>query len=156
MGEIPESASELEGGNMVFEVERTMRFIDAFKTAVSLADVPAYIGASKRQVEILYRNGTLKPLVPSTSRGSVRHVVFGRDHLDDLLEGLNRLPELPLPISPEHHPIAYACQHGAGPFGGLFEGILSGESGFWRHPEKVGIRSVYVEGKTSVRKNARA
>ncbi|WP_146200016.1 hypothetical protein [Roseicyclus mahoneyensis] len=132
-----------------------MRLIDAFKTAVSLSDGLAYIDASKRQVEILYRNGILKPLVPSTSRGSVRHEVFGRDHLDDLLERLGRLPKLPLPNPPEHHPIAYACQHGAGPFGELFAGGLSGESGIWRHPEKVGIRCVYVEAKTVVRKNAR-
>lgn len=64
LGEIPAGASEIESGNMVFEAEKTVPLVRAVKTAVSLHDVAEYIGASKRQVESLYRKGTIRPLFP--------------------------------------------------------------------------------------------
>ncbi|MBY6202841.1 TniQ family protein [Maritalea mobilis] len=156
IGEIPEAATELDSGNMVFEVARTVPLIEAFKTAVPLSAVPAYIGASKRQVEILYRAGILKPLVPSKSRGSVRNVVFARTHLDEFLDKLAGFPDLPVLASPDLHPIAYACQHGAGPFEEVFEGILNGRIRCFRHPDKAGIRSIYVDAKAFSRTRATA
>jgi hypothetical protein len=64
LGEIPAGASEIESGNMVFEAEKTVPLVRAVKTAVSLHDVAEYIGASKRQVESLYRKGIIRPLFP--------------------------------------------------------------------------------------------
>ena len=64
LGEIPACASEIESGNMVFEAEKTVPLVRAVKTAVSLHDVAEYIGASKRQVESLYRKGIIRPLFP--------------------------------------------------------------------------------------------
>lgn len=148
LGEIPDNATETESANMVFEVDAIEPLIQSFKTAVPLKEVPEYMAASKAQVEALYRVGILRPLVPKTGRGSVRQVVFARDHLDDLLQRVQRFPLLETAdANAAVHPIAYACQHGAGPFVEVFESILTGTIKCFRHPDKSGIRSLYVDLK---------
>ncbi len=112
---IPEGATEVQAGNMVFEIATTIPLIEAFKTAVPLSDVPSYLGATKGQVEALYRVGILQPSVPRTGRGSVRNVTFTRKHLDDILLRLDDFPECGKPSGGETQPIAFACQRGAGP-----------------------------------------
>lgn len=57
LDQIPQTATNVEIGNMVFEAAKTVPSIEAFKMAVPLRDVPEYLGASKRQVEALYRAG---------------------------------------------------------------------------------------------------
>ena len=74
---------------------------------------PAYLGATKRQVEILYRVGIVQPLIPRAGRGSVRHVVFARSHLDEILNRMTELPALDETAAGVFHPISYACQRGA-------------------------------------------
>ncbi|MCU9847815.1 TniQ family protein [Defluviimonas sp. WL0024] len=151
LGQVPENATELESGNMVFEAATTVPLVKAFNTAVPLHDVPEYLGASKRQVEILYRAGIVKPLVPRAGRGSVRHVVFARNHLDDLLRRLNAIPELDEVSGANLQPIADACQRGAGPFGGVFADALAGRITCRRHPGKSGIGSIYVDLNSIIR-----
>lgn len=124
LGQVPENATEVESGNMVFDAANAVPLIQSFKTAVPLLDVPEYIGASKGQVEILYRAGVIKPLIPRTGRGSVRRVVFARQHLDDFLGKISSLPEFTLENPNKLHPIAYACQRGAGPFEKVFDEIM--------------------------------
>ncbi|MFT5616542.1 MAG: hypothetical protein ACI8Q6_003844 [Granulosicoccus sp.] len=148
LDQIPQTATDIESGNMVFEAAKTLPLIEAFKTAVPLRDVPEYLGASKRQVEALYRAGILKPLVPRTGPGSVRHVVFARKHLDDFLAKLCGLPELVAEACEEFRPLAYACQRGAGPFENIFEEILAGHIPSFRHPKKSGIGAIFVDVKT--------
>lgn len=139
------SATEVEIGNMVFEAATTVPLILAFQSAVPLQDVPEYLGASKRQIEIMYRVGIIKPLIPRSGLGSVRHVVFARSHLDDLLQKVSNLPVVEAAASHELHPIAYASQRGAGPFEELFAGILDGTITAFRRPEKIGVGAVHVD-----------
>lgn len=145
LGEVPADATEVETGNMVFEVDKTAALIDAFNTAIPLHDVPGYLGASKRQVEILYRAGVIKPLVPRTERGAVRNVVFGRDHLDDLMKQFAGLPILEPEDMEGFHSIAYACQRGAGRFEDLFLSIMDGKIAGFRRREKTGIAAIMVD-----------
>lgn len=153
LGQIPAAATDVESGNMVFEAAKTMPLIEAFKTAVPLQDVPEYLGASKRQVEVLYRAGIVKPLIPRTGRGSVRHVIFARQHLDDLLVRLYAFPELFAGAGANFHPIAYACQRGAGLFEDIFVEILAGQIPSVRHPERSGVGAIYVDVKAVLEMN---
>lgn len=145
LGEIPMDATEVESGTMVFEAERSVRLIEAFATAIPLQDVPAYLGATRGQFEILYRAGIVQPLIPRAGRGSVRHVVFARSHLDELLNRMTELPALDETAAGEFHPISYACQRGAGRFEDLFADILDGKVPGFRHPGKVGISAIEVD-----------
>lgn len=144
LGQVPEHATEVQCGNMVFDAAKAVPLIQSFKTAVPLMDVPEYIGASKGQVEILYRVGLIKPLIPRTGRGSVRRVVFARQHLDNFLAKISALPEFTLENANKLHPIAFACQRGAGPFEKVFNEIMVGTIPSFRHPEKIGVGAVYV------------
>ena len=145
LGEIPADATEVEGANMVFEAATTVPLIEAFQTSIPLRDVPEYLGATKRQIEILYREGFVQPLVPRTDRGSVRHVVFGRSHLDNILDQIAELPEKVTSDDEGLHSISYACQRGAGRFEHLFIEILAGRIPALRDPTKKGIGSILVE-----------
>ncbi|SFH11138.1 TniQ family protein [Sulfitobacter dubius] len=145
LGEIPASATEVETGNMVFDVDKTVPLIEAFKTAIPLQDVPEYLGASHRQVEILYRARVLQPLVPRTKRGAVRNVVFGKSHLDKFLKRILDLPVLDDAAGEAYHPISYACQRGAGYFEDIFSDIFQGHILAFRHLERTGISAIYVD-----------
>lgn len=145
LGLVPMAATDVESGKMVFEAAKTLPLVEAFKTAVPLQDVPKYLAASKRQVETLYRVGIVKPLVPRSSRGSVRHVVFGRGHLDEILSRLDALPKLDAGAGSNFHPLAYACQRGAGLFEDVFAEVLSGQIPAFRHSEKSGIRAIHID-----------
>jgi hypothetical protein len=145
LGQLPGDATEIDCGNAVFEAAKTVPMIEAFKSAVRLQDVPDYIGATKGQFEALYRMDIVKPLVPRTSRGSVRNVVFSQQHLDEFLQGLQELPLLADDIEGDFHPVAYACQRGAGLFEDVFVDIQAGRICGYRHPDKAGISAVYVD-----------
>lgn len=145
LGQIPQNATETDAGNMIFDAQKTVPLIEAFKTAIPLHDVPAYLGATKHQVETLYRTGAIFPLVPRTERGSVRNVVFGKKHLDETLSCISDLPILEDVSSDQCHQLAYASQRGAGRFELLFRDVLVGKIVGFRHPEKAGISSIYVD-----------
>ena len=156
LGEIPANSTEVETGNMVFEVDKTVPLIEAFTTAIPLRDVPDYLGASKRQVEILYRAGIIQPLVPRKERGAVRNVVFGRTKLDDFLKRISDLPILGQTNEENFHPISYACQRGAGRFEDICNEILEGLTPGFRHSEKSGVSAIHVDVRSlvSIRKSA--
>lgn len=135
---------------MVFEAATAVPMVEAFKTAVPLRDVPEYLGASKRQVETLYREGIVLPLVPRSGPGSARHVVFGRKHLDELLARIACLPEVDRSRDRDLHPISYACQRGAGRFERLFTEVLRGKIPAFRNPDRTGIGSIVVDVGTLV------
>lgn len=145
LGQVPQAATDVESGNMVFEAAQTVPLIEAFKTAVPLKDVADYIGASKGQVEALYRVGILKPLVPRTGRGSVRHVVFARQHLDDFLAEIGKIPECSGEAAVNIQPLTYVCQRGAGPFEDVFAKIIAGQIPAFRYPGKSGIAAIHVD-----------
>lgn len=145
LGEIPAGATEVESGNMVFEAAKTVPLIRAVKTAVSIHDIAEYIGASKRQVETLYRKGIIRPLIPRNGRGSVRQVVFAREHLDGMLKRISELPKLDKGAEGKFHSISYACQRGAGHFEDVLSGILEDRIPGFRHTGKIGIGAIYVD-----------
>lgn len=145
LGQVPPGATEIETGNMVFNSAETVSLIEGFRTAIPLADVPNYIGASKRQVETLYREGILMPLIPRSGRGSVRHVVFSRKHLDGLLCKIGSFPEMGAELATNLHPVSYACQRGVGRFEEVFPKILAGEFPCFRHPDHSGIKAILVD-----------
>lgn len=145
LGQLPKDATEVDCGNAVFEAAKTVPMIEALKSAVRLQDVPDYLGATKGQFETLYRENIVKPLIPRTGRGSVRHVVFSKEHLDDLLQKLQEMPLLADDAEGDFHPIAYACQRGAGLFEDVFVEIQAGRICGYRHPGKVGIGAIYMD-----------
>ena len=144
IGKVPAGASDAESGNLVFDAHETIPLIEAFQTAVRLHDVPAYLGGSQGQIKALYRAGILKPFVPSTGRGSVRNVVFARAHLDEIHEKLDRLPVISGAECAGLHPVAYACQRGAGPFEQVFARILAGDIPSRRRSGKTGIGQLLI------------
>ncbi|WP_237064027.1 hypothetical protein [Loktanella sp. M215] len=135
---------------MVFEAAKSVRLIEAFATAIPLRDVPAYLCATQNQVEILYRVDLLQPLIPRTGRGSVRHVVFARSHLEELLNKVTELPVLDETTAGEFHPISYACQRGAGRFEDLFADVLDGKVQGFRRFDKVGIGAIEVDVRSLI------
>lgn len=126
LGKVPNGASDKESGKIVFDAAEILPLIEDFQTAVSLHDLPSYLGASKRQIDLLYRDGQLVPIVPAPERGAVRQVVFSRRVLDHLLSTIADLEKLDDPEG-VWHPIAYVCQRGAGPFPELFCKVMAGE-----------------------------
>jgi len=150
LGKIPRDTTERKNGNMVFEAASTVPLIKAFNTAIPLRDVPEYLGATKRQVEGLYRAGIVQPLVPRTGRGSVRNVVFARDRLNDLLQRLDAFPEFEEATGENLHPVAFACQRGAGPFEEVFSDVMAGRVRCYRNPEKSGIAALYVDVNSAI------
>lgn len=149
-GHIPEDASATEAGTMIFKIAEVVPLIRGLETAISLKDVPAYLGATKYQIEKLYAAGIVKPLIPRTAPGSVRKVVFGRDHLDEILGKILALSEMTGKSHRDLHPIAYACQRGAGSFEVVFSDVIEGRLEGFRHPEKVGIGAIYVDVAASI------
>ncbi|MEP0963464.1 MAG: hypothetical protein ABJQ70_09315 [Roseobacter sp.] len=117
----------------------------AFKSAGRLHDIPDCRGATRGQFKALYRLDTVKPLVRQTGQRSVRNVVFSREHLDGLLQSLQELLLLGSADEGDFHPVAYACQRGAGLSEDVFVDIQAGKICGQRHPDKVGIGAVYVE-----------
>ncbi|MFC6499114.1 hypothetical protein ACFP8Z_16345 [Gemmobacter lanyuensis] len=85
------------------------------------------------------------PLIPRTSPGSVRDVVVSRKHLDEILGKVSVLPKAGEATLGELHSVAYACQHGAGPFEDVFRNILEGRTPAFRHPEQLGISAICVD-----------
>ena len=125
MGRVPEGATGAECGRMRFDADEITGFIADSETAIPLLEVPEYIGASKRQVEMLYAAEIVLPLVPRTGRGAVRNVVFARRHLDELLSAISHLPEAG-PADGSLASISYACQRGLGTTPDVVRRILSG------------------------------
>lgn len=145
LGQIPTDADEVQSGQMIFQAETILPLIDAFNTAIPMQEVPDYIGASKSQFMTLYRAGVLRPLIPKSSRGSVRNIVFGRADLDRFLERITALPVANSQTSESHHSIAYACQRGAGSFERLFSEIFTENIPAFRDPKKSGVQSILVD-----------
>ncbi len=144
LGKVPLGAADRESGNMIFDAAETIPLIEAFQSAVRLHEVPFYLGASKRQVENLYRAGILEPLIPATSRGAVRNVVFARSHLDEVLSRIDQLPVVSEADRADYHPVPYACQRGAGAFEAIFTRIMASEIQCCRDPRIRGIGGLIV------------
>ncbi|MDE4276534.1 hypothetical protein PXK58_19435 [Phaeobacter gallaeciensis] len=144
LGEIPAVTTEIEGGKMVFEAVTTVSMIEAFQTAIPFAISPN-ISAQRNGRLKFSLGGIVLPLILSTERGWVRHVFFGRSHLDELLAKIAGSPTTPVSGEGDLHPIFYACQRGADRFEYLFSEILNGNIPAFRHPRKQGIGLLLVD-----------
>lgn len=153
---VPKDATEVETGNMIFEAATAVPLIKAFKTAVPLQDVPQYIGATKSQIEILYRVGIVQPLTPRIGRGSVRQVVFARSHLDALLEKVSNLSIAAAEQEDDLQQLAYAAQRGAGRFQDLFADVLEGRIQAFRRPDLHGVGAIQVNVNALINKKTPA
>ncbi|WP_370160704.1 hypothetical protein [Limimaricola soesokkakensis] len=143
MGKVPAGATEAECGRIRFEADEITGFIADSETAIPLLEVPEYIGARKRQVEMLYAAEIVLPLVPRTGRGAVRNVVFARRHLDGLLSAISNLPEAG-PADGSLTSISYACQRGLGTTPDVVRRILSKELRACRKPRPPRLDRVLV------------
>jgi len=144
LGKVPEGATDLEAGSLIFDAAEIIPLIEAFQTAVPLADLPECLGASKRQAEALVRAGVLRALIPAATQGAVRNVVFPRECVDELLHRIGQFPAIS-EAPPGWHPIAFACQRGAGPFEHVFCAIMAGEIPAIRDQRKRGIGAILIE-----------
>ncbi|KDB02142.1 hypothetical protein U879_18865 [Defluviimonas sp. 20V17] len=70
LGKVPAGATDRESGNMIFDAAATLTLIEVFQSAVSFHDLSGYLGASKRQVETLYRADVPEPIIPAARRRS--------------------------------------------------------------------------------------
>ena len=148
LGEIPENAGEIDAGNMIFDAEKTAGLVDVFQSAIPMRDVPDYLGATKHQFEVLYRQGFVQPLVPRNGRGSVRKVVFARKPLDELMQKIAMLPNLRGGYEEKLHPISYCAQRGFGRFEELLRGVLDGDISAFKNPEKTGVAAICISLET--------
>ncbi|MFA5539879.1 MAG: hypothetical protein WCZ72_03130 [Gemmobacter sp.] len=144
IGKVPSGATDKESGNLIFDAAETLSLMKAFQSAIRLHDLPEYFGASSRQIEILYRSGLLKPLVPVAAAEAVHNIVFARDHLDEMLAKIANLPTVLDADREKYHSVPYACQRGAGPFETVLPRIMSGEIPCCRGPCKHGIEALIV------------
>ena len=69
LGRIPAGATDAEVGVLRFDAQDISTLIADFETAIPLADVPDYIGASLSQMQALYASGVIEPLVPRDAPG---------------------------------------------------------------------------------------
>lgn len=144
LGHIPRGASDFESGQLVFDADEVVNFVQDCGSAIPLRDIPLYLGASKHQFDALYTAEILSPLVPRNGHGSVRNVVFSRRDLDALLFKVSNFPDAIIDEGSALNTISYACQRGGGTTVELIMRILDGTLPAFRRPGKFGIAGVMV------------
>lgn len=150
LGRVPQGATDAEAGLLRFDADEISSLIADFETAIPRAEVADYIGSSLAQMQALYAAGILMPLIPRDAPGSVRQVVFARNHLDAFLAPFAALPEDDAKSGEKLHPISYACQRGAGTTVDVIQAILAKDLPAFRRREKHGLAAVVVSPKDAV------
>ncbi len=151
LGFFPAGTTDADSGRLVFAADEVINFINDYGSAVSLSEVPEYLGASKHQIESLYAAEILSPLIPRDARGAVRNVVFSRRHLDELLAQVMRLSEAKAGAPENLNTIAYACQRSGGTTPEVITHILEGTLRAFRLTGKFGLASVVVSPTEAVK-----
>ena len=142
LGLIPDQATDLESGNMVFPVAEVEQLLSDFRDAIPLHELSDYIGASRSQAEGLYREGVLSPVIPPNGRGSVRRVVFARRVLDDFLDWIAGL------VEDEEEglvSIADACRIVGGTSPQLIKALRKRTVSARRRPRRHGVAAIVVD-----------
>ncbi|SDI92217.1 TniQ family protein [Alloyangia pacifica] len=150
LGKIPVGASDAEAGVLRFDAQAIATLLNDFETAIPMADVADYIGASLSQMQALYASGLIEPLVPRDAPGSVRQVVFARRSLDAFLGRLSELPAAAPGVADTLHPISYACQRGAGTTIEVVRAILAGDLRAYRTPGEHGLAAIVVSPSEAI------
>ncbi|WP_349295697.1 TniQ family protein (plasmid) [Thioclava sp. 'Guangxiensis'] len=144
LGKVPVGASDAEAGLLRFEANEITTLLMDFETAIPMVEVADYIGASLFQMQTLYAEGMIFPIVPRKARGAVRQVVFARRSLDAFLAKLSELPLAESENGLDLHPISYVCQRGAGTTIEVLSAILAGKLPAFRKPGKHGLAAVVL------------
>lgn len=144
LGKVPVGASDAEAGLLRFDAKEVTLLLEDFETAIPMVEVADYIGASLFQMQTLYAEGMIEPLVPRRARADVRHVVFERRSLDAFLAKLSKLPVVESENGRDLHPINYVCQRGAGTTIEVLSAILAGQLPAFRKPKEHGLRAVVL------------
>lgn len=144
LGLVPEGATDAESGRLVFQVHEVEQLVSDYETAIPLADVPEYIGATHNQTLVLYRAGILPAVIPADAPGAVRGVMVARRVLDELLARIGALPLL------DHHhrfqalSVGRACQRYGRPADMLTRDVLAGKIAAFRTSGGSGLHAVRV------------
>lgn len=154
LNRVPLGATDAESGLLRFEADEIATLVSDFETAVSLSDVPDYIGASLTQMQALYAAELLMPLVPRSSRGAVRNVVFAKRHLDTFLAPFEALPKVDQSEVEGLHSIAYTCQRGGGTTAELVKAIVEGDLSAFRLPDKSGLAAIVLSPSEAIARRA--
>ncbi|MBZ4021868.1 hypothetical protein CKO11_05265 [Rhodobacter sp. TJ_12] len=144
LGKVPASATDAEAGLLRFDAEEIVTLLQDFETAIPMAEVADYIGASLFQMQTLYAEGMIEPLVPRNARGEVRQVVFARRSFDAFLVKLSELPSAANENGRDLYPISYVCQRGAGTTIEILSAILAGQLPAFRKPKEHGLAAVVL------------
>lgn len=112
--------------------------------AIPYEDVAGYLGASIRQVQMLYGAGMIAPLFPPTGAGSVRRLVFARRHLDVFLDQISQADILDAGGDKGFVTIAVACQRVGMMTPDLVDAVFTGRIRGWRDPSFSGLAALKV------------
>lgn len=132
LGLVPVGATDGESGRLVFRVHEVEQLVSDYETAIPLAEVPQYIGATHNHALALYRAGILPAVIPAEAPGAVRGVLVARRVLDELLDRIGALPPLDPDRSYEALPVGKACQRYGRPADVLIRDVLAGKIAAFR------------------------
>lgn len=144
LGLAPEGATDAETGQLTFPVGAVEELQEDVANAIQYEDVANYIGASIRQVQMLYATGMITPLFPPNGAGSVRRLVFARRHLDAFLDQVLQAEILNADHDEDFVSIAVACQRIGMMTSDLIEAAFAGQIQGWRDPSLSGLAALKV------------
>lgn len=125
LGLVPKGATDAESGRLVFRMHEVEQLIKDHENGIPLAEVPAYIGGTHRQISALSRAGLLPPVIPADAPGAVRRIIIARRVLDDLLARVGALPLLERKQYDQALSVAKACERHARPTDALIRDIMA-------------------------------
>ena len=142
LGLAPEGATDAETGLLTFPVGEVEGLQEDVVHAIPYEEVANYLGASIRQVQMLYGAGMITPLFPPAGAGSVRRLVFARRHLDAFLERVLKADVLDGDVGNEFVSIAVACQRIGMMTPDLVDAVFTGRIQGWRDPSLSGLAAL--------------
>ncbi|WP_158442360.1 TniQ family protein [Paracoccus aminophilus] len=144
LGLAPEGASDAETGLLTFPVGEVEELQKDVAHAIPYEEVANHLGASIRQVQMLYGAGMIMPLFPPAGAGSVRRLVFARRHLDAFLNQVSRADVLDGDVGDDFVSIAVACQRIGMMTPDLVDAVFTGRIQGWRDPSLSGLAALKV------------
>lgn len=144
LGLAPKGATDAETGQLTFPVGAVEDLQEDVANAIQYEDVANYIGASIRQVQMLYATGMITPLFPPNGAGSVRRLAFARRHLDVFLDQVSRSEILDASDDEGFVPIAVACQRIGMMTPDLIDTVFAGQIQGWRDPSLSGLAALKI------------
>ncbi|MDN3711189.1 hypothetical protein QWZ10_03955 [Paracoccus cavernae] len=129
---------------MTFPVGEVEVLQEDVENAIPYEKVANYLGASVRQVQMLYGAGMIMPLFPPAGAGSVRRLVFGKRHLDAFLDQVSQADVLDEEAADGFATIAVACQRIGMMTPDLIDAVFAGRIRGRRDPSLSGFAALKV------------